>query len=523
MNTQYRRRVLPVFGTLAILFQAACADQLLGQYELAFSTYLGGSQFEHIRDICADSDGNVYVTGGTTSPDFPTTEGVYQRRHAGMFDIFVTKLSPSGELVWSTLVGGSNYDRAYAIEVDSRGYVYVAGRGGRDAPITPGVVQPEFKGQWHGGPYQSDMNAYVFKLSPDGSRLVWATYFGTGEKFRDIDIDRDGNVYGVWHDPPHAKNPHRDRWRNESWFANAFQKGPKGGEGDLGVVKISADGSRCLWATYLTGSGKETGAGSVRVASDGSVYAETWTFSDDMPTTDGAHDRTHNGGADYYVARLSSDGSKLIFGTYLGGSGQEIHSTHNLAIDARGDAYVSVWTSSKDFPTTPGAFQRQYRGDYSDWGVAKFSPTGALIASTLIGGNAGENPDGIYADDLGNVYLSGYTRSTDFPVTAGALQTHGGQKAAFVVLSADFRSLLYATYVGGTKRDDGRTGFLDERGNWYLAGETGSTDWPTKNAFQVTFSGNGDAMVAKFAPGGTSLRAEHRVEPRDFLAGELTP
>lgn len=299
----------------------------------------------------------------------------------------------------------------------------------------------------------------------DRYELAFSTYLG-GSKFehiRDIDIDREGNVYGVWHDPLNAKNPHRDRWRDKSWFANAFQKRPKGGEGDFGVVKISADGSRCLWATYLTGSGKETGAGSVRVAKDGSVCAETWTFSDEMPTTEGAHDRTHNGGADYYIARVSNDGSDLIFGTYLGGTGQEIHSTHNLAIDEHGNSYVSVWTSSKDFPTTLGAFQREYRGDYSDWGVAKFSPTGALVASTLIGGNAGENPDGIYADVLGNVYLSGYTRSTDFPITDGALQIHGGQKAAFVKLSADFHSLLYATYIGGTKRDDGRTGFLDER------------------------------------------------------------
>ena len=210
MKIQYRRCVLLFFGASAIFFQAACANELKERYELAFSTYIGGSKYEHIRDICADSDGNVYIAGGTTSPDFPTTEGAYQRQHAGMFDIFVTKFNPRSELVWSTLVGGGDYDRAYAIEVDKLGYVYVAGRGGRNAPITPDVVQAEFKGQWHGGPYQSDMNAYVFKLSPDGSQLIWAMYFGTGEKFRDIDIDRDGNVYGVWHDPLNAKNPHRD-------------------------------------------------------------------------------------------------------------------------------------------------------------------------------------------------------------------------------------------------------------------------------------------------------------------------
>jgi hypothetical protein len=485
----------------------ARADAAQGDGPIAFSTYIGGRGYEHIRDICADRQGNVYVAGGTTSPDYPTTPGAYQREHAGMFDIFVTKFSPNGKVLWSTLVGGKDYDRAYAVEVDEAGCVYVGGRGGRGAPVTAGAVQETFKGQWHGGPYRSDMNAYVFKLAPDGSRLLWATFFGTGEKFRDIDVDREGNVYGVWHDPLNPKNPHRDAWRDPSWFAGALQKEPRGGEGDFGVVKIAPDGAKVLWATYLTGSGKETGAGSVRVAGDGGVYVETWTASDDMPTTPGAHDRTLNGREDYYVARLTPDGSRLVFGTYLGGSGQEIHSTHNLAIDARGNAYVSVWTSSPDFPTTAGAFQRAYGGGYSDWAVAKLSPTGALLAGTFIGGSEGENPDGIYADAAGNVFLAGYTRSADFPVTAGERRPGNDkvQAAAWVRLSADFGRLLHSRCIIGAegRYHNARAAFLAGDGSMYVAGESNSRNWPAVRPAQPALAGQADGIVARIAPRAT--------------------
>jgi hypothetical protein len=320
--------------------------------------------------------------------------------------------------------------------------------------------------------------------------------------FRDIDIDAEGSVYGVWHDPLNARNPYRNNWRQASWFARAFQKQPRGGEGDFGVVKISSDGTYCFWATYLTGSGKETGAGSVRVGPEDNVYVETWTVSNDMPTTDGAHDRSYNGKSDYYIAKLTSDGSGLIFGTYLGGKGDEIHSTHNLAIDGHGNAYVSVWTSSADFPTTPDTFQRSYNGGYSDWGVAKFSPNGALLASTLIGGSEGENPDGIHVDLQGNMFLAGSTRSPNFPVTVGSRRTGRDktQSGAVIQLSPDFSRLVFAQRIDGNRNVDLRALFVGQDGVFYVAGESNSDNWPNVNAAQSHLTGQADGIIAKFIP-----------------------
>ncbi|MFX0194684.1 MAG: SBBP repeat-containing protein [Candidatus Hodarchaeota archaeon] len=476
----------------------------VGSPMLDFSTYIGGSDWEHIRDICADNQGNIYITGGTASTNFPTTPGAYDRTfdpgHTGSFgpcDVFVTKFDPNGNLVWSTFLGGSAYDRGYGIEVDNQGYVYVAGRAGPGFP-TKNAFQSTFQGSGTPSTGYGEQNAFVAKIKPDGSDLVWSSYVGVGSMCRDMAIDDNGDIYvpltydGSPYSPP------------TTWFTNAYQKTRKGGE-ECGAVKIKSDGSQVLWATWLGGSGDDSGAASIRVDGGGYVYVETWTKSTDMPTTPGVHDQTHNGGDDYYVAKLTPDGSGLVFGTYLGGSRQEIHSTHNLAIDDQGNAYVSVWTSSADFPTTAGAFCRKHSGGGawgSDIAIAKFSPTGVLLASTFIGGGGDENPDGIYADEFGNVFLTGHTFSTNFPVTNNAYQptNRGGKETVLVKLSADFSQLIYSTYMGGSSNDDGRTSFLGSDGNWYLAGQSSSTDWPTMNAFQDYYGGGDiDGIVAKFS------------------------
>jgi uncharacterized repeat protein (TIGR01451 family) len=488
-----------------ILTSASTMPEL---YDLQFSTYIGGTGSEQIRDVCADSRGNVYITGGTKSPDFPTTPGAYDRSFdssgtqvgsEGPMEVFVSKFDANGALIWSTFLGGPNYDRAYAIEVDDQGYVYVAGRAGPGFPVK-NAFQPTFQGADQG--IYGMQNAFIAKLEPDGSSVVWASYIGTGYLCRDLAIDADGDVY-VPFNYLGSINP---ALPPAGWFQNAYQSTVNGGT-ELGVAKVQGDGSRVIWATWLGGSGDDGGVASIRVAADEHVYVAFNTESTDLPQVAGVWDQSYNGGADYYIARFTSDGSNLVFGTYLGGSGDEWLSTHNLAIDGQGNSYVSTPTASPNYPTTPGAFQRTSGGSF-DIAVSKFSPTGTLIASTLIGGNGGENPDGIYADASGNVYVSGQTDSTNFPITTGAYQTsnHGSDEAIIVRLSADFGRLLYSTYMGGGAYDNGRSGFMDSYGNLYLAGASGGAGWPTKNAYQDAFAGgsgfygSGDGIVARFSP-----------------------
>lgn len=499
------------------------------EYELVFSTYLGGStDWDQGRDVCADAQGNVYVTGGATSSDFPVTPGAYdtsyntggdQTGSGGNCDAFVSKFDSAGNLVWSTYLGGPNYDRGYAIEVDDDGYVYVSGRAGPGFPVTGNAVQPQFKGLWAG--IYGMQNGFVAKLTPDGSDLVWATYMGLGSLLRDLDIDDAGNVYTSL--PYEGSSSYS---LPSSWFAGSLQPTRSGGA-ENGVVKIAADGASVIWATWLGGSGDEQKEENVRVDTAGNVYVGVGTKSADIPTTAGAHDQSYNGGWDAYFAKVSADGTSLLFATYFGAAGDQLGcSTHNLAVDAAGNLYHSSHSVSGDYPITSGVYQTSFGGGTGDMVVAKFAADGSLVASTYVGGSGGEDPDGIYVDAAGNVYLSGATDSADFPTTVDAYQTVKGASADafFVKLSADFGQLLYATYLGGDSYDYGRSSFLDEQGNWYVTGSSDGDGWPAVSAYQPGFAGGvgscteggcyaGDAVLARFSPSAPPPLPDAGVEP----------
>lgn len=408
---------------------------------LVYSTYLGGNGHERTsadlirRGIAVDAEGNAYVTGFTTSADFPTTSGVLQGALAGadtcivneIFqpcpDAFVTKLNTAGNgLMYSSYLGGKGHDEGRGIAVDSLGHAYVTGATtSTDFPITPGAFQT-FNASGSTPGLEGD--AFIAKLNPDGSDLVYSTFLGGSKSdgASGIAVDGLGNAYVTG-------------GTNSTDFptsVNAFQSLPEGGGSpcllacDAFVVKLNPDGSDVIYSTYLGGSGDDAGSG-IAVDAFGNTYVTGVVSSSDFPTTAGAFQTTFGGCppgcpfGDVFVTKLNPVGSALIFSTYLGGSADD--GASDIAIDSFSSAYVVGTTRSSDFPIV-NAFQDNYGAGNTDAFVTKLNPEGsALDYSSYIGGDHFDLGFGIAVDSFGNAYMTGRTASADFPTTPGAFQT----------------------------------------------------------------------------------------------------
>jgi hypothetical protein len=392
-------------------------------------------------------------------------------------------------LEYSTYLGGGGGDTGDAIAVDGAGNAYVTGETESfNFPTTVGAFQTSFAG----GP----SDAFVAKLDRTGSALVYSTYLGGNGRDigEDIAVDPAGNAYVIG-------------ITNSLNFptANPLQPAYGGGFTDAFVAKLDRTGSALEYSTYLGGSGDEEGNGiDVRA---GNAYVTGRTDSLNFPTTVGAFQTAFGGGAsDAYVARLDRTGSALVYSTYLGGTGND--EGEDIAVDGRGDAYVTGPTDSLDFPTTAGAFQTIVGGTQDAY-VTKLDRTGsALVYSTYLGGSGSDEGEGIALDARGNAYVTGTTDSVDFPTTVGAFQTSaGGMSDAFVAkLDRTGSALVYSTYLGGSDFEEGQDIGVDARGNAYVTGATGSSDFPTANPLQATFAGGGgDAYVAKLDRTGSAL------------------
>ncbi len=475
-------------------FYIDCLEKLIGMpiaaagYDnpLNYSTYIGGIYSDKGNSIAIDSDGSVYITGYTTSPDFSTTTGAFDEIfNGGSYDVFVCKLSADGStLVYSTFIGGSKDERGNSIAIDVGGNAYITGyTQSENFTTTTGVFDEIYNGR-------SDV--FVCKLSADGSTLVYSTFIGGNESENgySIAVDSDGIAYITG----------RTESSDFTTTTGAFDEIFNGGSYDVFVCKLSADGSNLVYSTFIGGDESESGY-SIAIDTDGSAYITGFTKSENFITTTGAFDETHNGGPeDVFVCKLSADGSTLLYSTYIGGISAD--EGHSIAIGLDGIAYITGRTESSDFTTTTGAFDEIFNEGNCDVFVCKLSADGStLLYSTYIGGISDDEGDSVSVDVGGNAYITGNTYSTNFPTTTGAFdETKDGSYEVFVCkLSADGSFLVYSTYIGGGSSEYGNSITVGVGGNVCITGYTGSSSFDTTTgAFDEIWNGATDAFICKF-------------------------
>jgi len=437
---------------------------------LVYSTYLGGSDIDWGWAIAVDVTGAAYVTGRTASTDFPTFNP-YQTDQSN-WDVFVTKVSSGGSLVYSTYLGGNGTDEGLTIVVDAAGSAYVTG----------GTSSTDFPTL---NPYQTDqggIDVFVTKLNVSGSSLVYSTYLGgsASDYGEGIAVDTTGETY-VSGRTASTDFPTFNPLQSNQGGMDAF------------ITKLNSNGRSLVYSTYLGGSSSDESWAMV-VDTVGAAYVIGTTGSSDFPTLNPY--QTDEGGIDVFVTKLNSSGENLIYSTYLGGDGDDFGKS--IAVDAFGAVYVTGGTNSTDFPTL-NPFQTD-QGNY-DVFVTKLDTGGSsLIYSSYLGGNLRDFGRAIAVDTNGAAYVTGYTYSTDFP-TLYPYQTFQGVYDVFITkLRSDGSNLVYSTYFGGSAGDLGWAIAVDATGSAYVTGWTLSDDFPTLNPYQ-TNQGNQDVYVTKLSGG----------------------
>lgn len=475
--------------------------------------------------------------------------GSYDRRKALVIDPV---------LVFSTFLGGSVGDVANAIAADASGNVYIAGATqSPDFPVTTGALQSVPKGAATAG------TAFVSKLNPQGTALIYSTYVGGtgGDAAHGLAVDSAGDAYivGETGSTDFPVTP------------GAFQTAISGLRNSF-IVKLNSTGGGLAYATYLGAPAAVSylsfdAAAAVAIDSAGNAYVAGTTYAPGFPVTPGAVQTKLKSGlaSNAYVAKLNASGSALVYATFLGGSGQgafsfgpavfEGDAATALAIDSSGNAYVTGYAHSADFPITAGAFQTTNKAattsglDSSIPGynafVSKINPSGSvLVFSTYLGGSGvkfpfssqgteqnyeqifGDGANAIAVDNAGNVYVAGGAYSADFPITAGAYQTklraaqpvaapanfsQIGSNAFVAELNPAGTNLVYSTFVGGSGSDHANAMAIDGSGNAYFAGTTTSLDLPVVGAAlqrvnkAAVASNAGTAFAAELNATGTAL------------------
>ena len=441
----------------------------VGQYDntkplvidpLLASTFLGGYSGQ-VESIAVNNSGDVYVAG----------EG------------FILMLDSELEnLLAATFFDESIFVNVKALTIDSRGNLYATGWTTQGFPITPGAYDSIFGNQGSFITYEFD--GFLLKLDRNLKNLLASTYIdGVASQEMmptgfDVTTDYKDNVYVVG----------SGTMSDGSFYSSMVSKFDNNLENLLAYRRLGG-------SPY---SGPSVTTDAIETADNGNVYIMGETGDAEYPTTPGAYDRVLSNRYEIFISKFDSNLETLLASTFLGGSSGW---NKSLAVDSIGNVYVASFTSDAEYPTTPGAYDRILSGD-TDAFISKFdSNLETLLASTFLGGSARESSKSITLDSSGNVYVSGWTGSEDFPTTPDAYDTtYNGECDAFVSkLDGKLENLYVSSFLGGDNDDWANSITIDDRGNVYVAGGTYSSDFPvTPDAYDTTYNGGSEAFVSKF-------------------------
>jgi len=444
---------------------------------LVYSSFLGGTDTDEGHSVAADGAANMYMTGVTFSTP------------AGDADVLVRKISADGTtFLYTADLGGSDNDYGNGIAVDVNGYAFVGGRtASTDFPAVNAFQSKNYGAN----------NAFVVRLDPAASSMAFSTYVGgtTDDRGYALALDRQGSVYltGVASSTDFPTSQ------------GASQANVRGGL-DAFVVKFDYSGAAQF--STLVGGGSDDQAFGIAVDSNGNSYITGQTNSDSFPQANAPYQHSRHGGLDAFLSEVSPDGTRLLFSTFIGGTGDD--SAGGVAVDLSGNVYVVGTTASTDFPIPGRGYNTGFNGGATDLFVVKYLAGGQNIAwATYLGSHGTDDGNAIAVDPNGNVYVAGDTNSSQYPVTRDAIQPNraGGYDAVLSVLDTNGLNLNYSTFYGGSGDDSALGVALDQYSEVYLTGSTGSGDLPVSNGAVQPNPGGGDsdAFLAKISVYGSAI------------------
>ncbi len=478
-------------GRVAIIITLTCFIYSLPSLsraqtpELLYSTYLGGSQYDRSYGIYVDSAQCAYVTGYTESADFPFFAGYQASFSGGTEDAFITKFSSSGSSLFYSTYLGGSSQ--------DEGYKLKVDSE-TCAYITGRTQSPDFPTlnayQTSNAGGSGNWDAFITKLSSSGSALIYSTYLGGTSSDAawggNITIDTGSCAY-VTGDTTSSNFP----------IHEAYQISLDGGR-EAYLAKLSSSGSSLIYSTYFGGSSLEA-AEEISIDEEQCVYISGRTQSYDLPTLNpyqSSFSSLSQLDPDAFLTKFSSTGSTLVYSTYLGGADDD--ESCGVAVDQNFCAFVTGITSSPNFPTV-NPYQAYLNGIEEDVFITKFSSTGSsLLYATYLGGYDSEYESAVAVDNKGIVHAAGHTTSLDFPVINPYQASRVGRYDGFItIISSSGSSLLYSTYFGGGGIDMTQDLALDSSFSTYVAGYTSSPNFPTQNAYQTSLNGVRDVFISK--------------------------